>query len=327
MFTQNAIEPAVAKKGPTQMWAEAFEFWLASHSENTQRAYRMSWEDFLVYSNKMPWQIGRSDVAAFKEELSRRGLSPASKNQRLAALSSFFKYVCTEYTLVDDAGVEVPLHKINPAAGKSLRSKVELYGKANALTIDQVQALRSQIPRDTVLGLRDYAMITAYLYTARRNTEIRRLRWGDIEKNGETIWYVWSGKRKTDQRCEMPRPVYDAIITFLSAAGMLETIQADDYIFVTVASGNRKEGQPLCMREVGRMLKKYLRLAGLDAEEIHVHTLRHTAAMLRRWAGESIEDISALLGHSTIATTQIYLDKVEGKPDTGWSKVSTLLGE
>jgi len=111
----------------------------------------------------------------------------------------------------------------------------------------------------------------------------------------------------------------------------------EDYIFTAltnkagrlpnVSAAEWEPGaQPLSMREVGRLLKRYARLAGLDAKKIHVHTLRHTAAMLRHEAGDNVEDICAFLAHSSLAITQIYLHRVEGKKDTSWSKVEALLG-
>ena len=54
--------------------------------------------------------------------------------------------------------------------------------------------------------------------------------------------------------------------------------------------------------------------------------LRHTAAKLRRNNGASIEDVSALLGHRSIATTATYLARMEGEEDNGWEGVATALG-
>jgi site-specific recombinase XerD len=325
-MTQSEIVSLNKDQQLTQQWAEAFALWLASlGADTTRRSYSDSWKDFLSFTSKSPWRVGRSDVARWAEDIRARGLSACTKNLKLSAVSSFYAYVCTEYTFVNSEGFELPLHGFNPAAGKTLRAKVSPYGKAEALTTAEVQALLSKIPRDTLLGLRDYALILAYLYTGRRNTEMRKLKWGSIERVGDAYWYTWSGKGKHNQRYEMPLPVYEAITTFLKAAGMMTAIQPGSSIFVAVASSNGKPDQPISMREVGRIVKKYAALAGLDAEEIHVHTLRHTAAMLRRHVGDDIEHVSAFLGHSNVATTGIYLDRVEGKPDESWKQVEELL--
>lgn len=310
----------------TQLWAEAFELWMGSlGADATRRSYRASWRDFLGFTNKVPWRIGRSDVARWGSDIMQRGLSPCTLNLKLAAISSFYTYVCTEFTIVSDDGLEVPLHHHNPAAGRSLRAKINPYGKAEALTTEEVIALLSAVPRHTAVGLRDFAMLMAYLFTARRNAEIRNLRWGEIERAGGRYWYTWSGKGKVGQRHELPEPVYLAIVDFLQAAGRRETIRPEEFIFIALAP-SAKGGKPISSRQMGRILKKHAGTAGLDQDAIHVHTLRHTAAMLRRAAGDDIQQVSALLSHSSLAITQIYLDRVEGKADASWAKVYSMLG-
>ena len=71
-------------------------------------------------------------------------------------------------------------------------------------------------------------------------------------------------------------------------------------------------------------LRKYAKRAGLGG--LKPHDLRHTAAKLRRTNGASIQDVSALLGHRSIATTATYLARMEGEEDKGWEGVATALG-
>ena len=71
-------------------------------------------------------------------------------------------------------------------------------------------------------------------------------------------------------------------------------------------------------------LRRYLQLAGLPPAGIHI--LRHSAAKLRRDVDESIEEVSRFLDHSSLAVTAVYLRRLEGEEDHGWSKVATALG-
>jgi integrase len=57
-----------------------------------------------------------------------------------------------------------------------------------------------------------------------------------------------------------------------------------------------------------------------------LHVLRHTAAKLRRDAGESIEDVSRFLDHSSLAVTTTYLRRLEVSEDHGWSRVAEAIG-
>ncbi len=57
-----------------------------------------------------------------------------------------------------------------------------------------------------------------------------------------------------------------------------------------------------------------------------VHIFRHSAAKLRREAGESIEEVSRFLDHSSLAVTTVYLRQLEGDRDTTWQQVAATLG-
>ncbi|MSQ36145.1 MAG: hypothetical protein EXR63_03250 [Dehalococcoidia bacterium] len=70
--------------------------------------------------------------------------------------------------------------------------------------------------------------------------------------------------------------------------------------------------------------RRYLDDAGLPPSGLHV--LRHTAAKLRRDAGETIETVSAFLDHSSLATTTVYLRRLEGQEDRGWAQVAEAIG-
>ena len=57
-----------------------------------------------------------------------------------------------------------------------------------------------------------------------------------------------------------------------------------------------------------------------------VHITRHTAAKLRREAGESVEAVSAFLDHSSLAVTTVYLRRLEGVEDRKWADVAVAIG-
>lgn len=70
--------------------------------------------------------------------------------------------------------------------------------------------------------------------------------------------------------------------------------------------------------------RRHLQKAGLPPAGLHV--LRHTAAKLRRDAGESVEDVSRFLDHSSLAVTTTYLRRLEGQEDRGWGRVAEAIG-
>ena len=70
--------------------------------------------------------------------------------------------------------------------------------------------------------------------------------------------------------------------------------------------------------------RRYLARAGLPASGVHI--LRHTAAKLRREAGESVESVSQFLDHSSLGVTTTYLRRLEGQQDEGWDRVAAAIG-
>ena len=71
-------------------------------------------------------------------------------------------------------------------------------------------------------------------------------------------------------------------------------------------------------------LRRYFRAAGLPPSGVHI--FRHSAAKLRREAGESIEDVSRFLDHSPLAVTTVYLRQLEGDRDSTWEQVAEAIG-
>lgn len=317
-------------------WKDAYFLWQSAlRSGNTRRAYAVGWESLLAASSKLPWEINSTDVYRWVQGLREVGLSQATVNQRVAGISSFYRFVVRNYRVTLPDGRETALRVDNPAESSELRVPVNPYGKTTHLGVVECRALLAAIPRCTVQGLRDYALMLGYLYTGRRNSEWRTIRWGQFEKRGHKVQYVWSGKGKKEQRFELPLTVWEAVLAYLHAAGRAELAE-DEYIFLAVtdrasclpnvAGGYCRTAQPLSARQVGALTKRYARRAGLDPEKVHVHTLRHSAAMLRVEVGDDVEKISSFLAHSSLAVTQIYLHSLEGKQDDSWAKVDTLLG-
>jgi site-specific recombinase XerD len=77
-------------------------------------------------------------------------------------------------------------------------------------------------------------------------------------------------------------------------------------------------------REFCGNLQRYFRLAGLEPAGVHV--LRHSAAKLRRDAGESVEEVSRFLDHSSLAVTTVYLRRLEGQADAGSARLAEAIG-
>lgn len=319
-------------------WAAAVVAWLDSKeaksgSVHTRRAYEADVRLFFDFCQVGPWEVGGAHVIRWQQEMRERGLSEKTINRRVAALSSFWDFCCYKYTVPGPpGGREVALAERNPAKQVD-RATVNPYENATYLNLEELRAMFRSIPRNTVIGLRDRALVLTYFYTGRRSTEIRTLRWREIAEEEGRWWYTWRGKGNKTRTDEMPLPAYNAIIEYLAAAGRLDGMGEDDFIFTALSDVatrlpgvERMPDQALSSSFVNRVIKKCARRAGLKWRKIHTHTLRHTAAMLRYELRHDIRELQEFLGHSSISTTQIYITSKGRRTDTLWAEVEALIG-
>ena len=118
---------------------------------------------------------------------------------------------------------------------------------------------------------------------------------------------------------ELPRPAGDAIKAALAAWGKsLDSMAPEESLWPSPS------GKGLLDSTFYTNLRRYLKRAGLPPSGVHV--LRHSAAKLRRDAGESIEDVSRFLDHSSLTVTTTYLRRLEGQEDKGWGRVAQAIG-
>jgi len=332
-------------------WQEAMHAWLASKqsrsgSRHTVRAYQNDWLQFFQFARKAPWQVTSRDATAWLQQLQATGAGESSINRKLASLSSFYQFVIDQFTVVGRDRRQRSLYcdaqgnaRPNPFR-KPERPKTEQYSHSQPIDVAVVRKVLKQLNQTTLLGSRDYALLVAYIYTGRRSSEIANLRWRNVEADPTQgrYYYEWSsGRGGKCHRDELPPPVYHAIVNFLTVNGRLETIHADDFIFQpvfgerTVRLPNVHEvpeaNRPISGSMINRIVKRHFVAAGIPAEAIHTHTLRHTAAHLRHQngAGQDALAISRLLNHSRVAITEIYLSKMQQPIDSGWSAVEELL--
>lgn len=283
---------------------KAYRTWLLNAgSKNTQRAYQRAIADLREFAEKALDEVTQADAEEFAAHLRERELSAATVNARLAACSSFYKFVLTRYAPGELDG--------NPFAVVR-RAKVQRFGKSRALSYAQTQQLLAQPDRSTEQGARDYALILFFVLTGRRASELLNLHWSDIS-GGDT--YHWIGKRGTERTDPLPKPVWIAIKIYLQKAGRWNLIAAHHPVFTSVST----HAGSLSTEWFNRTVKRYAHEAGLS-DWITTHALRHTAARLRYEAGGDVLSISLQLAHSDIRTTQIYLGSIVHQ-DEAWQAI------
>jgi integrase/recombinase XerD len=268
-----------------------------SLSPNTISAYRNDLLQFAEYLRVEAERQGgtgfalatidRDRIAAYFLYLRDRGYSAASIARKTAALRSFFQQLRRAGEVTSD-----PTQGIgSPEVKKPLPRTVE---------DTQVQALLAFCEsRETPEGLRDHAMLRLLSATGMRVGELVVVDVGDIDFANSRVRVVGRGKR------ERTLPLDE--VTLASVRAYLDRARP----FLTRnASGQRalvvnQRGQRLTRQGFWLIMKGLVREAGLPAI-MTPHMLRHSFATHRIGEGLALEELRQLLGHASIATTQIY---------------------
>jgi site-specific recombinase XerD len=187
------------------------------------------------------------------------------------------------------------------------------------MSADDIKRLLAVIP-DTPTGLRDRAITLTLTFTGRRRAEVMNLKAKDLIRDASQVFYTYRGKGGKTGKRELPMPAYEAIVSALAAWGKnLATMRPDESLWPSTGSE-----RGLTSGTFYGNLRRYLRKAGLPLAGVHV--FRHSAAKLRRDVGESIEDVSRFLDHSSLAVTTTYLRRLEGQEDKAWAQVAMAIG-
>ena len=303
--------PAIT--GEPSPWDEVLMAFLAeklrrSGSRRTVESYSGMLFPLFGRLGKTPDQVTAPEVLGWAHGIGLSGRVPSSTTvgARIACLSSFYRFT-----------VRMGILKSNPC--DALERPRSVAAPARGYSADEVRRLLAVCP-DTVAGRRDRAILLVLILTGRRRAEVIGLKAGDLSREGETVMYRYVGKGHKTGRRELPRPAYEAIRVTLADAGKeLAAMAPAESIW---QAGARAEG--VTSGTVYSRFRGYLAAAGLPLTGLHV--LRHSAAKLRRDAGQSIEEVSQFLDHSSLQVTSVYLRRLEGQEDRAWREVADLIG-
>ncbi len=223
-------------------------------------------------------------LRAYLAWLHEQGYAKTTVARRLAAVRSWCRFLCRQGTL-----------EANPADG--LRGPRQNRNLPHFLTEDDLARLLQTPPADTPLGLRDRAILETLYSAGLRVSELTGLDLGDVDTDSGLVTVRGKGKR---ERIALLGPqALEALGHWLACRQTLARPRSKDAVFLN------KNGTRLTARSVGRLLEKYLALAGLDPET-SPHTLRHSFATHLLDRGADIRSVQELLGHRSLGTTQIY---------------------
>lgn len=267
-------------------------------SENTVTAYRRdlgAWTAFCRDRRLAPEAVRPDHVTEYLDRLRKgrppatRRLSPATVARMLVAVRAFHRFLAREGHLESDPTARVGV----PRRPRSL---------PKAIPLEDVERLL-ELPADDLLGGRDKAILETLYGTGIRISELAALDVDDIDLDDGTV-RVRSGKGRKARLVPVGRAARVALGAYLTRARPELDRRRPSRTSAGALFLNARGGR-LSRQGAWKILKGYARIAGFE-ERVSPHTLRHSFATHMLDRGADIRVVQELLGHASLATTQVY---------------------
>jgi integrase/recombinase XerD len=272
-------------------WVDSFTAYIAGEchlAENTVAAYRRDMRRFLEWlagRNVLKLTIG--ELADYAGWLGKKKLAPASIARHLVSLKVFFRYLQLEGAVADNLAELLGSQKLWQRVPK-------------VLSPQQINRLFEAPGRGDPCWRRDRALLELLYATGCRASELAHLKLRDMHL--DEGYCVCRGKGDKERLVPLGARAIQAINAYL----------ADERRKLAGKRGASAEwvilsyrGRRLCRERIWELLKQYAARIGLPAE-ISPHTLRHCFATHMLAGGADLRQVQEMLGHASIATTQIY---------------------
>ena len=268
-------------------------------SDNTIAAYRRDLYQFAeTFPQKPPMQIARNDILEHLMNLREKQLAPSSAARKLVTIKVFFRFLLSQNVIrADPSGVIE-----SPRLLKGLPQVLDVEEVSHLLTAasvpDKPKSRRRSAQRNGNKTLRDRALLELLYASGLRVSEAATLKLSDL--NSEAGFLRCLGKGGKERVVPVGRQALQWIQRYLAQARAAFSPGPEiRQIFVN------RFGKPLSRQSIWMILKYYASAAGIK-KRITPHTLRHSFATHLLEAGADLRVVQELLGHASIATTQIY---------------------
>ena len=274
-------------------------------STHTITSCKQTWNLFLKYMNsslniKLESisfnNITRQNVVNFLDTMeNQKNWTASTRNQRLACIRSFFKYVSTIEPLL--------VIYFNDLKGIPLKKDINKSHTMEFMSMEAVKILLQQPDTTTKIGIRDLFFMVLMYDTAARNCEMLGMKFCDFNAKEKTVYLMGKGSK--------PRlvPVTDDTVKHFQKYSNIYHISNDGTqpMFYTI---HRQEKAPMSDDNVARFINKYSNEARKICNDmppkVHPHMFRKSRAMHLYRSGMPLAILSEWLGHENPETTLIY---------------------
>ena len=261
-----------------------------NYSNHTVLAYRKDVEEFsifcsLSYDSLDIDQIDYVVIRSWLVQLSESGITNRSINRKIASLKSYYRFL-----------QKIGEIMVNPLAKhKALKTSKKIEIPFSEVEMDAV--LSNIIYSDDFEGKRDQLIINLLYATGMRRAELINLKLPDIDFESNSIKVL--GKRNKERLIPMLAGLKPYFLDYYSERSKIDGVQRIEYVFLS------KQGNKIYETLVYRIVDKYFKEVSSKVKK-SPHILRHTFATHLLNKGADLNAVKELLGHSSLASTQVY---------------------
>lgn len=254
-----------------------------THSSFTVKEYELDLRLFFTFTNKKPDEVTDNDVRSFITYLKDdRNDSVTAINRKLSTLHGFFRSLVRHGTISQD-----------PSRG--FRFEKEPVKQAEFLTWEECNRLLgaayASVCRNERNGWRDYCILKLMLNLGLRVSEVSNINLDDI-KDG---WLTVHGKGKRNRALFLNKHCTTYLKRYSNVRYMYLHEENEKAFFLS------QKGGRMSADAIQDMVRKYMKLAGIDSSKAHPHAIRHAVATNMMEEGVDLQSIQAVLGHQGTA--------------------------
>ena len=261
-------------------------------ARNTQEAYGRDLKDFLSFLESRGAGFATADRAMVEDYLVQCeaiGLATATKARRLSSIKQLYRFAFEEELRKDNPAIQVR----GPRKDKRLPKSLSLQ------EVEQLLQTAHTMPKQRADKMRLTCLMDLLYATGMRVTELVSLPVAAVRGNPDMI--LVRGKGGKERMVPLSPGARDAVILWLSLRDQDEAHTKSTFLFPS----RGKQGH-LTRIWFFQQIKKLALMAGVNAEKVTPHSLRHAFATHLLAGGADLRSIQTLLGHADIATTEIY---------------------
>jgi integrase/recombinase XerC len=230
-------------------------------------------------------QVNYSQIRSWIVSLVEDGVSNSTVNRKMASLKAFFKFL-----------LKIKQIQVNPLLKhKALKTEKKLQIPFSEKELAEVFLQNSQ--PEGFQEVRDRLIIELFYASGMRRTELIHLKYSNVNLANNTLKVL--GKRNKERILPILPSVLEQLLLYINERFLLDIIVDDDYLFLT------KKGLKLSDSFVYRLINSYFSTVSEKVKK-SPHILRHTFATHLLNNGADLNSVKELLGHSSLASTQIY---------------------